>query len=261
MMIKLESEALPSDTGQTWSAQSYDENVRFVSVYGEGVVDWLSPIAGKRILDLGCGDGALTVQLIKVGAKVVGVDAAPDFVRAAKERGLDARLCDGRSLPFDQEFDAVFSNAALHWMTNPQAVAKGVARALKPGGRFVGEFGGHGNVAAIVTAMVAAARARGADSSLASPWYFPTPEAYRTLLEDAGFIVDRMEHFARPTPLPTGIKPWLGVFRQPFFDQFGEEKDNVLDEVVGSLEPSLKLPDGSWIADYVRLRFDAHLPE
>lgn len=246
---------------QSWSAKSYEDNVRFVSVYGEGVLGWLAPKSGEKILDLGCGDGALTVSLVKAGAEVVGVDAAPDFVRAAKELGLDARLHDGAALPFHQEFDAVFSNAALHWMTNPEAVVAGAAKALKPGGRFVGEFGGHGNVAAIVTAMVAAARARQADADLAFPWYFPTPDAYRHLLESAGFVVDRMSHFARPTPLPTGIKPWLGVFRQPFFDQFGAAQDDVLDDVVASLQTSLQLPDGSWIADYVRLRFEAHLAD
>lgn len=244
---------------QAWSAQSYDDNVRFVSVYGEGVVDWLRPQVGERVLDLGCGDGALTVNLLQSGADIVGVDSAPDFVRAAKELGIDAHLQSGESLTFESEFDAVFTNAALHWMTNPQAVVAGVARALKPGGRFVGEFGGHGNVAAIVTAMIAAANKRDMDTSLAFPWYFPTPDAYRKLLEDAGFAIDRMDHFARPTPLPTGIKAWLGVFRQPFFDQFGEERDQVFDEVAASLETSLKLPDGTWIADYVRLRFDAHL--
>jgi len=250
-----------SANGQAWSAKSYEDNVRFVSVYGEGVLGWLAPNPGERILDLGCGDGALTVNLVKAGAVVVGVDGAPDFVRAASELGLDARLHDGEALPFEREFDAVFSNAALHWMTNPEAVVAGVAKALKPGGRFVGEFGGHGNVAAIVTAMVAAARARNADSSLAFPWYFPTPDAYRQLLESAGFVVDRMSHFARPTPLPTGIEPWLGVFRQPFFDQFGAARQEVLDDVVASLQTSLQLPDGSWIADYVRLRFEAHLAE
>jgi len=254
------SQAGQTDSRQSWSAQSYEDNVRFVSVYGEGVVDWLAPAPGERILDLGCGDGALTRILVKSAAQVVGVDSAPDFVRAARQQGLDARLQDGECLDFHQEFHAVFTNAALHWMTRPEAVVAGVARALKPGGRFVGEFGGHGNVAAIVTAMVAAARLHGGDATLAFPWYFPTPDAFRAVLEKAGFVVDRMSHFSRPTPLPTGIKPWLGVFRQVFFDQFGDRREAVLDDVAAFLETSLKLPDGSWIADYVRLRFEAHLP-
>lgn len=243
---------------QTWEAQSYDDNVRFVSVYGEAVLDWLGAEPGERILDLGCGDGALTAQVAGSGATLVGVDGAPDFVRAARERGIDARLHDGHDLPFENEFDAVFSNAALHWMTDPKAVLSGVARALKPGGRFVGEFGGHGNVAAIITAMRAVARRHDGDPGLVYPWYFPTPDAYAARLEEAGFVVDRMNHFARPTPLPTGIRGWLGVFCQPFFDQFGDRRDRVIDDVVDAIETSLKLPDGTWIADYVRLRFAAH---
>ncbi|MEM1049162.1 MAG: class I SAM-dependent methyltransferase [Pseudomonadota bacterium] len=248
-------------SGQTWKAQSYDDNVRFVSVYGEAVLDWLGARPGERILDLGCGDGALTAQLAESGATLVGVDGAPDFVRAARERGIDARLHDGHDLPFEDEFDAVFSNAALHWMTDPQAVLGGVTRALKPGGRFVGEFGGHGNVAAIVTAMRAVCRRYDGDPALGFPWYFPTPDAYSALLQEAGFVVDRISHFARPTPLPTGIHGWLGVFCQPFFDQFGDRRDAVIDDVVDALETSLKLPDGTWIADYVRLRFAAHRSE
>lgn len=187
--------------------------------------------------------------------------SASDFVRAAAERGLDARLVDGHELAFDHEFDAVFSNAALHWMTRPDEVVAGVARALKPGGRFVAEFGGHGNVAAIITAMTAVARARGGDAALAKPWYFPPPDQYTALLASHGFVVERMVHFGRPTPLPTGMRGWLGVFRQSFFDQFGDAKEEALDDVVAALAPSLLRPDGVWIADYVRLRFVAKLRE
>jgi hypothetical protein len=128
---------------------------------------------------------------------------------------------------------------------------------LKPGGRFVAEFGGHGNVAAIVTAMLAVAKARGGDAALANPWFFPTPAAYRKMLEAQGFGVRRIELFPRPTPLPTGMAEWLKQFRKPFFEQFESEAKNALAETVELLRPSLRAEDGQWTADYVRLRVEA----
>jgi len=167
---------------------------------------------------------------------------------------------DGEALSFDAEFDAVFSNAALHWMRDADAVIAGVKRALKPGGRFVAEFGGHGNVAACVTAMRAAADKFGGDAALAGPWFFPTPEEYRARLEQAGFRVERTALVARPTPLPTGMEGWLMTFRPPFFAQFGARKDEVIAYVTGLLEPVLRARDGQWFADYMRLRVAASLP-
>ncbi|MCF3934444.1 methyltransferase domain-containing protein [Acuticoccus sp. M5D2P5] len=243
--------------GQTWSAHSYEENARFVSDLGTGVFEWLDPQPGERILDLGCGDGALTERLVAAGAVVVGVDGSPDFVDAAKARGIDARLGDGHELAFESEFDAVFSNAALHWMTRPAEVAAGVRRALKAGGRFVGEFGGHTNVAAIVTALHAIGAKHGIDPALASPWYFPTPDAYAELLSANGFSVERIALIPRPTPLPTGLKGWVRTFRQPFFDGAGDNAPIVLNEIEELLSHTLRDEAGRWTADYVRLRFIA----
>ena len=161
---------------------------------------------------------------------------------------------------FESEFDAVFSNAALHWMTRPEAVIAGVWRALKPGGRFVAEFGGHGNVAAIVTAMRAVAVRRGGDLSLAGPWFFPSVEVYRELLEAQGFIVRRIGLYPRPTPLNFGMAEWLKLFRQPFFAQFGDSAQAALDDVQDLLRPSLCDARGNWSADYVRLRVEAAKP-
>jgi len=244
---------------QTWTVDSYDRNARFVSDLGADVLALLSPRAGERILDLGCGDGALTERIAAAGAIVTGVDSSPEFIAGARERGLDAVLMDGEALSFEAAFDAVFSNAALHWMTAPQQVIAGIARALVPGGRFVAEFGGHGNVAAIVTAMVAVARRRGGNEALAHPWFFPTPEEYARRLEQAGFIVDDIALIPRPTPLPTGMRAWLKVFRAPFFAQFGEDEAAALDEAEALLAPSLADSLGHWHADYVRLRVAAHL--
>ncbi|HHI82830.1 MAG TPA: class I SAM-dependent methyltransferase [Rhizobiales bacterium] len=247
----------PASARQTWTPQSYGEHARFVSDLAGPVLEWLAPVAGERILDLGCGDGVLTSAIAQKGADVTGVDASRELLGAAAGRGLDVRYMDGQALEFDNEFDAVFSNAALHWMTRPDAVLKGVHRALKDGGRFVGEFGGHGNVAAIVTAMRAVGQMHKGDISLAGPWFFPSPEVYGGMLAAHGFEVRRIGLFPRPTPLKTGMREWLKLFRKPFFDQFGHDADTVLAEVTALLEPSLRDARGNWTADYVRLRFEA----
>jgi SAM-dependent methyltransferase len=242
---------------QNWSASSYDAHARFVSDLAGGVLDWLAPRSGERILDLGCGDGVLTAEIAALGAEVIGVDSSEDFVATCRARDLDVRLMDGEALTFDNEFDAVFSNAALHWMTRPERVIAGVRRALKPPGRFVAEFGGHGNVAAIMTALEATAVRHGVDSSLAHPWFFPTPEIYRTMLEKDGFEVKRIALIPRPTPLKTGMAAWLKLFRKPFFDQFGASADQVLRETEDLLRFALCDAQGNWTADYVRLRVEA----
>ncbi len=251
------AESLTQAGKQTWSSDGYDTHARFVSHLGAGVVDWLNVKAGERVLDLGCGDGALTKELVQAGATVVGADSSDAFVGAARARGLDVRLVDGHALEFASEFDAVFSNAALHWMTRPRDVLAGVARALKPGGRFVAEFGGHGNVAAIVTALIAVARSRQGDQTLTNPWYFPTTAEYQTLLEENGFSVSRIALIPRPTPLPTDMSGWLMTFRAPFFEQFGDDCAEALAETVELLRPSLCDASGGWTADYVRLRLEA----
>ena len=207
---------MTASAGQDWQAERYARNARFVADLGQPVVELLAPEPGERILDLGCGDGALTRKLAELGCDVVGVDAGPDMIRVARELGLDAHVVDGHELAFEREFDAVFSNAALHWMKrDPDAVVAGVARALKPGGRFVGEFGGHGNVAAIVTALLAVLARRDLDGMRGHPWYFPTPAAYRKCLEAHGFRVESIDLIPRPTPLPTGMSAWLDTFAEP----------------------------------------------
>jgi trans-aconitate methyltransferase len=245
---------------QTWSAVSYDRHARFVSDLAGDIMGWLAPRPGERILDLGCGDGVLSAAIAARGASVTGVDSSEDLVRAARARGVDARLMDGEALHFAAAFDAVFSNAALHWMTRADAVAAGMARALKPGGRVVAEFGGHGNVAAIVTAMRAVGLRRGGDVALAHPWFFPSPGSYEALLARHGFEVRRIALVPRPTPLATGMAEWLMLFRRPFFAQFGAAEDEALAETVELLRPQLCDDEGLWTADYVRLRVEAVKP-
>ena len=247
--------------GQSWDARRYATEARFVAELGMPVLALLAPQAGERILDLGCGDGALTARLEELGCEVVGVDADPDMIRAARARGLDARLADGAALPFRDEFDAVFSNAALHWMKkDPDAVVAGVASALRPGGRFVGEFGGHGNVAAITVALLAVLARRGIDGEALHPWYFPTPDEYRARLERHGFTIETIELIPRPTSLPGGMSAWLGVFAAPFLVPVPpEQRAAACEEVVALLEPALRDRAGDWTADYVRLRYAAVL--
>ncbi|MGI9374140.1 MAG: class I SAM-dependent methyltransferase, partial [Hyphomicrobiales bacterium] len=183
-----------------------------------------------------------------------------NMIDAARELGLDAHVMDGHALEFDGEFDAVFSNAALHWMLEPTEVIKGVKRALKPGGRFAAEFGGYGNVAAIVTAMHGVAAKRGGSTGLARRWFFPSPPEYQQLLEEHGFEVHRIGLYPRPTPLPTGMRAWMKTMCTPFFAQFGDDMEKALDEALDLLAPALQDWQGDWHADYVRLRVEARLP-
>lgn len=248
---------------QEWDSSRYAENARFVSELGQRVLELLNPHRGEQILDLGCGDGALTEKIIAVGAQVVGVDASEDMVAAARQRGLDARVTDAYHLNFNSEFDAVFSNAALHWMKlDPDAVISGVYRSLKPGGRFVGEMGGFGNVAAITVALsVTLARIGIPNPATLIPWYFPTAEQYGNQLRKAGFRVEYIELIPRPTALPTGMRGWLETFAIPFIKSVPEQsRSSFLDEVTETLRPVLCDEQGRWTADYVRLRFLARKP-
>jgi SAM-dependent methyltransferase len=243
---------------QTWNAADYAANARFVSDLGQPVLDLLAPRPGERILDVGCGDGALSEKLVHAGATVVGIDPAPDFVAAAIARGIDARQADAQALPFDQEFDAVFSNAVLHWIPDLDAALRGIRRALKPDGRFVGECGGHGNVAAVSTALQAAALRHGVRARL--PWRYPTPADFSQRLAAAGFTPISVELIPRPTPLASGMAAWLRTFAGPIFEQLPlEARERALDETVDLLRWSLCDERGQWTADYVRLRFAALL--
>lgn len=246
---------------QHWSAQRYAATAHFVPAFGAPVVDLLAPQPGERILDLGCGDGVLTAKIAAAGAQIVAVDAAPDMVAAAKAKGLDARVVPGQSLAFDREFDAVFSNAALHWMHPQEAILAGVARALKPGGRFVAEMGGHNNTAAIQVAFRAVLAKRGIEALNLSPWYFPSADAYRARLEDAGFHVEEIAIIPRPTPLEAGIGAWLDTFAEDFLNPLAtDDRAAAKQEIIDLLQPILMDETGLWIADYVRLRFRASLP-
>lgn len=246
---------------QTWNPALYERNARFVPEFGKGVVQLLAAQAGERILDLGCGDGELTASLTAFGCEVVGVDGSAAFIDRARARGVSAQVMDGHDLRFDAEFDAVFSNAALHWMKRPDAVIAGVWRALRPGGRFIGEMGGAGNVSKIVAALEAALTRRGIATQPLNPWYFPSVMEYAGRLEAAGFAVEHIELFDRPTRLPGHLRDWLDTFGRSFLGAFSAaERAALVEEVSTALAPQMVGADGVWTTDYVRLRFRARKP-
>jgi SAM-dependent methyltransferase len=245
-------------SAQRWDAADYAANARFVSDLGQPVLDLLQPQPGERILDIGCGDGALTERIAATGVQVVGIDPSPDLAAAARGRGLDVRPFDARALPFDHEFDAAFTNAVLHWIPELDVVLASVHRALKSRGRFVGEFGGHGCVAAVCTAIRAVGRAHGIQAAL--PWRFPTDDEFASLLTAAGFQPDLVKLVPRPTFLPSGMEAWLRTFAATAFAPLDDgERETALRETVELLQPSLCDGQGRWTADYMRLRFAAHL--
>jgi SAM-dependent methyltransferase len=246
---------------QTWNPVRYGANARFVAELGMPVVELLAPASGERILDLGCGDGFLTAKLAALGCKVLGIDASAAQVEAARKLGLDARVADAETLAFSEEFDAVFSNATLHWIRKPDAAIDCVWRALKPGGRFVGECGGAECVALIRAALGRALEKRGQDLKALNPWYFATAEEYGDRLRARGFRVESIAVFPRPTPLPGDMSAWLETFAENFTKGIDPaERTAFFAEVQEDLRPALCDAAGKWTADYTRLRFRAIKP-
>ncbi len=246
---------------QTWDPATYAENARFVSDLGSPVLELLAPKPGERILDLGCGDGVLTKKIAEMGCDVVAIDSSRAFIESARALGLTADVVDAVALPYREEFDAVFSNAVLHWIKQADKMIAGVHRSLRPGGRFVAECGGFGCVDKIKRALVAALDKRGIDGESRVPWYFPAPGDYATRLEHAGFRVDSIALIPRPTPLPGDITGFVETFGRCFLEGLsGGDREEYLQDVRAVLEPQLVDDAGVWIADYVRLRFAATKP-
>jgi len=245
-------------TQQTWQAKQYQQNAAFVAELGVSLLDWLNAQPHESILDLGCGEGALAEKIAATGAQVTGVDASSSMVKAAVDKGLNAQIMDGQALTFNQDFDAVFSNAALHWMPDAMAVLQGVSRSLKPNGRFVAELGGAGNIEAIRNAMQQVFTENPEFGSFINPWFFPTETEYQALLEQAGFTVVKLELYQRPTPLESGIQAWLKVFAEYLTHHLNtQQTEYFLNQVERKLRPMLFSQEHGWVADYVRLRLIA----
>ena len=253
----------PSGPNKRWDAAAYDQAFRFVTTYGEGVLEDLAAAPGERVLDLGCGTGELTARIAGLGAEVLGLDSDGDMIRRARERhpGLRFEQADGHSFERAGErlFDAVFSNAALHWMLRPAEVIARVRAVLRPGGRFVAEAGGAGNVTRVERALHQA-RAEAGLPPRPSPWFFPSIATYARLLEDGGLEPQRMQLFDRPTPLQegaSGMVDWMNMFASPLLDDLHpDDRGRVLTRAGELLRPAL-FQDGRWLVDYRRLRFSA----
>ncbi len=263
---------------QSWQPDRYRRDAGFVSELGEPLLGLLAPRPGERVLDSGCGDGALTAKIAARGCAVVGIDASPAMIAAAQRRGLDARLMAAGQMPFRGEFDAAFSNAALHWMgmpeplpsTSPAAAAPltiapvliRIFDALQPGGRFVGEMGGAGNVHALNEALYATVRRF--DPAAPHPVslkYYPAPRAFHEALQQAGFEVQLIQYFPRPTPLPKGVINWYEIFATEWLERIpAPARPAALAELENRLRPLLYDSGKGWWADYVRLRFLALRP-
>jgi SAM-dependent methyltransferase len=253
-----------------WSPVDYATNAGFVPALGAAVLELLAAQPGELIVDLGCGDGTLTRRIVDSGARVIGLDASEAMVEAARGKGVDAFVADAQALDLDEQasrfgcFDAAFSNAALHWMLDPDAVASGVFAILKPGGRFVGEMGGEGNVAELRRGLREELAERGYSVPAEDPQWYPSREEFVRLYACAGFAQIQAHLIPRPTPLPSGVAGWVRTFRAGALEVAGvpeAARDEVAAAVEARLRPVLQQPDGSWSADYVRLRFTMRKPD
>ncbi|MCB9300097.1 MAG: methyltransferase domain-containing protein [Lewinellaceae bacterium] len=243
-----------------WNPQLYDTKHAFVYQYGESLLELLAPAPGERILDIGCGTGALTRQLSNAGAEVAGIDKSPEMIEAARAAfpGLEFHVMDAAGFQFNKPFDAIFSNATLHWVPEQEQAVQCMAAALKPGGRMVVEFGGKGNVETVIKQIRKTLQEHGYDAQAARQfWYFPSISEYSSLLERNGFEVALAQLYDRPTPLAdseNGITDWINMFGGTFFEDIeAAERQSLIAEIQEALRSSC-YHDGGWWADYRRIR-------
>jgi len=240
-----------------WNANNYNKHADFVSILATPVVELLNPQKDEKILDLGCGDGTLAVEIEKLGAKVIAVDFSEDMVEKTKEKGIEAYVMSATELNFQDVFDAVFSNAVLHWVKDPEIALGKIYNALKDDGRFIAEFGGYGNIKHLTNAMQTVFGMHPEYGEFNNPWYFPKEEAYKKLLESHGFEVTYIEIIPRPTQIDD-ISHWLTIFANGIVSHLSKEQQvDFNHEVREMLKPILYSEKEGWVADYVRLRLHA----
>lgn len=246
-----------------WNADLYDDKLSFVSIFGKGVVELLQPKRGEKILDLGCGTGDLSYEISKSGALVTGSDFSEEMIEKARKKfpQIPFIVEDGETFRTNEKYDAIFSNAALHWMKQAAKVVESVEQALHPGGRFVAEFGGKGNVQTVIRGITEVlSEEYGINAAERNPWYFPSIGEYSAILEQYGFTVSFAHHFDRPTLLSDGEKGlnhWLVSFADGFFPEFSKEEKMV---IYGKIKNKIQVDlykDGLWEADYKRIRIVA----
>ena len=248
---------------EQWNPELYQASHSFVWRFGRDLLAQLAPQPGERILDVGCGTGQLTGEISRSGAEAVGMDSAASMIEQARQNFPEVRFetLSVTQMTYREEFDAVFSNATLHWVRDAEAAANAISRALKPGGRFIAEFGGHGNTDALLEAVYSALESLGiADPRALNPWYYPTIGEYATVLERAGLEVTFAALFDRPTPLEGGepaLANWLAMFCTRFTDALAPELRKSFVKHVEEHAASRLRPDGVWTIDYRRLRIRA----
>ena len=248
-------------TVKTWNASDYDDQHSYVWKLGNDAVELMAPQSGERILDVGCGTGHLTHSIASRAGVVVGLDSSPEMIEKARKEYPQITFVVGNITKYatDKPFDAVFSNATLHWVKDAAAAIRCIKAALRPGGRFVAEFGGYGNVQHIRSAIAAALKSvAGPDFESVSPWYFPSIGQYATLLEKAGFEVSQAMLFDRPTRLEGGIRSWLEMFGSLFLESIHPDRRETFFERAQEAARAQLFRDGQWFADYRRIRIRAY---
>jgi SAM-dependent methyltransferase len=238
-----------------WDAADYARVGGFVAELGGAALDLLDPRSGERILDVGCGDGTLTEKIAEREATVLGIDNSPEMIAAARQNGIDALLVDVADMAFSSEFDAVFSNATLHWILEKERAARAIFRAVKPGGRFAGELGGEGNIARLRETLDIELAIRGYVPPTESSNWYPSPDEFAEMYEAAGFREIDARLIERPTPLDHGVDAWVTTFRRGWLD-----RAQVPEEERADIAAAVADKFGSNVADYVRLRFIMRKP-
>ena len=245
-----------------WNAALYDNKHDFVAEYGKGLLEFVPRDKGLSVLDLGCGTGTLTAKLAESAGKVIGVDSSESMIARAEAQypDIDFMVSDALSLPFDNQFDVVFSNAVFHWIKNHDALLDNVRRVLKPGGMLICEFGAAGNIAAIENAFRKACRDFG--YGFEAKFNFPTSGRFAEMLKNHGFVIERVYDFDRPTPLKdgeNGLADWIRQFYAYEIEAVPEDEIRGIIGKVGELTREALWNGSEWVADYRRLRAVAHI--